>query len=195
MAWDSLRRSSRSGTSACMRNASSNDSMAPSKRGSPAMSLQVAGVHRLNQIQLPALHFRKHGVVVQIADASFLGTASGIPQSRALVDRRQERVAEQLHATVAAHVRRDGDKCGKIPVLGAQPVSDPRADRRSHHLRRSGMQLPHGRGAWASAIGLHGSQHAQVVHMTAQVRQQVRDRQALTGPHAGTPRIGPISLE
>ena len=141
--------------------------------------LEQPAVHPLDEVEPPPLHAGARLVIDQVLDRGLL--AGRHVHRRPLMGRRQEAGAIGPHVAIGV----DRDEARQVLVLGPQPVAEPRAHRRPHIDRDSGVKLERGRGM-GLVVGVHGPEQAEVVGHTRQVRHQVRDHHA--GVAAGANR-------
>ena len=105
----------------------------------------------------------------------FVRRHAGISQRCALIDRRKECRTPVVDAAKGQR-RADRDKGRQILVLGSQSVADPRAHAGPHEIVAAGMQLHH-RAAMSRVGAVDRMQHAQIVDMRCEFREQLADPQ------------------
>ena len=124
-------RSSISGISVCMRKASSNESMRPSRAWSGPVCVEVVAVHLARAGRAAAAARRAASAAFLMKRTRrLLGRDAGVAERRPLVGGRQEGRAPVVDAAVRQG-RADGDEAGQVLVLGPQAVGDPRAHARA----------------------------------------------------------------
>ena len=104
--------------------------------------------------------------------------------ARALINRRQKGAAISLRAAERER-RADRDEARQVFIFGAQAVEHPGAHARAHELGAAGMQLHESLGMIRD-IRVHAAQHAQVIRMVGDLREQ------LGNPEAALARAGRI---
>ena len=120
-------------------------------------------VHRLNQIELPPLRHRVEARVADIANAQLLRRLPRRADGRALIDRREEGIAE-IPRTAIPQRRCHRDEARQVCVLRAQPVIHPRAHARAHERRGAAMQEERRR-SMRHALGVQRMDETQIIHM------------------------------
>ena len=93
---------------------------------------------------------------------------------RALVDGRQETVAEDADASEWDAAAAQHHESGQVPVLAAQPVADPGAHAGESGEGRPGVEVEIGLGV-GHELGGHGTDHRQLVGHAADVGKEVAD--------------------
>ncbi len=131
-------------------------------------------IQRLHQVQLPALIRRRQPLIRQPRD-HLSRLQVGVIDVHALVLRRQEGTAPQdreAHRLPRAqhHERR------QVRILIAQSVAQPGAHAR-HALRHRAIVHQQQGGAVIRIVRVAGAQHAKIICMPRQIRQQLADLQ------------------
>ena len=161
--------------------------MSPSIWRSDRTCCRCARFICLNEIHLIALQLDGQARILDIPKHRFPGAGGPVSQRRSLVDGGEERIPEKLDVSgIADEERADGDEAGKIPVLGSQPVPDPRSHGRTNQPGVAGVQLPC-RGGMSFVVRLHGPEQAQLVGVLRHVGQPIGHHHPglSPGPHRG----------
>ena len=151
-----------------MRNASSKLAMRAASSVSASRPFAVQLVELSQGIELPALGFE-----VLARAGKVLDRLGEVRDERALVRGRQEAVAPERRALRRLR-RADDDEARQVAVLGAEAVEQPRPHRRPRERLLAGVHLQ-ARAVVVDVVGDHSAEHAQVVGVLRQVREQFAD--------------------
>ena len=138
-----------------------------------ARLLHVLAVDLVEQVELEALDVPRQVPVGDVAHAGLVGGGAGVPQGGPLVRGGEEGRAPVVHAAVGEG-RADGDEAGEVPVLGPEPVGDPRAHARPDEVVAAGVQLQQ-RPAVRRVGAVQGVEDAEVVDQLGDVREERAD--------------------
>src|SRR5579862_7142563 len=178
----SLRMSKTSGASVCIRYAVSIELIAASSCGSCG-GVGPKFVELLDQIELAALLRQREFRIVDVRDQllrieiladDLIRPLGAIRDERALMHRRQKRVIPQRRSDRRRHVWAQDDIAGKILVVGAESVRQPRSERWTAGLRVTGVHHEH-RGLVVRNVGVDRANEADVVGAFADVRKELAD--------------------
>ena len=166
-----------SGTTACMRKASSYWAIRVARFG-VAESAGLELVEVAERIEAESAERAVHALGVgEVEDRIAAGAAL-----HALVDRRQKAVAPVALAGAGERPARDeDDEAGQIAVLGAEAVGDPRAKRGPAALRGMPVKSSSSAGPWLNWSVCIDLMKRQIVGDLGQPRQRGRDPGAASG--------------